>query len=40
MKLTARGERLMVAYCWAREQWPYLAGVLLFVAACSVAGIQ
>ncbi len=39
LRLTRRGERLMLVFCWLREQAPYLLGVALLVAAMSSVGL-
>jgi len=39
MRLTHRGERLMLVFCWLREQAPYMLGAVVLVAAMSSVGL-
>jgi len=38
VRLTRRGERLMIAWCWIREQWVFAYAALFMVAVLAVAG--
>jgi len=39
IQLTPRGERLMLVFCWLREQAPYMLAGVALVGVCSLVGL-